>query len=266
MSIICPYCQHGMNAKAPRAGRFTPKCSKCTQTFSLVVSLEPEPSFVTSKMPAPAKPALVDAVTMPPPVDLGATAAPPEQPGTPEFSVSASIVRSAPPLDDATYALERNPGPARRKAAPLDATEAVEEVAAPRGEEEEDDSLSGTLGGYRVEKELGRGGMGAVYLARQVSLDRPVALKVMNSRWASNPNFLVRFTREAYAAAQLVHHNVVQVYDIGDDRGINFFSMEFVEGRSLGDLLRKDGPLPRSRPRGTSSRRRAACSSPTSAA
>jgi serine/threonine protein kinase len=209
----------------------------------LVVTLEPEPSFATSKMPAPARTALVDAVTKPPPVaDVEATAAPPEQPGTPEFSVAASIVRSAPPPDDATYALERNPGPARRKAAVIDATEAEEEVAAPQGEE--DDSLSGTLGGYRVEKELGRGGMGAVYLARQVSLDRPVALKVMNSRWASNPNFLVRFTREAYAAAQLVHHNVVQVYDIGDDRGVNFFSMEFVEGQSLGDLLRKDGPLP----------------------
>ena len=243
MSIICPYCHHGMNAKVPRAGRFTPKCSKCTQTFLLVVSLEPEPSFATSKLPVPTKPGLVDDVTKPPPVAaVEATAAPPEQMGTPEFSVAASIVRSAPPPDDATYALERNPGPARRKAAPLDATEAEEEVAAPQGEE--DDSLSGTLGGYRVEKELGRGGMGAVYLARQVSLDRRVALKVMNSRWASNPNFLVRFTREAYAAAQLVHHNVVQVYDIGDDRGVNFFSMEFVEGQSLGDLLRKDGPLP----------------------
>src|SRR5207244_1953290 len=100
-----------------------------------------------------------------------------------------------------------------------------------------------TLGGYQILKELGRGGMGAVYLARQVSLDRLVALKVMNRRWAANPAFLVRFTREAYAAAQLVHHNVVQVYDVGCDRGIHYFSMEYVQGRSLGDLLKKEGKL-----------------------
>src|SRR5262249_12383371 len=81
------------------------------------------------------------------------------------------------------------------------------------------------------------------YLARQVSLDRNVALKVMNPQWARNPTFMARFTREAYAAAQLVHHNVVQVYDIGEDRGISYFSMEYVEGQSLQDLLKKEGKL-----------------------
>ncbi|MGL6097792.1 MAG: protein kinase domain-containing protein, partial [Fimbriiglobus sp.] len=99
------------------------------------------------------------------------------------------------------------------------------------------------LGGYGVRKMLGKGGMGAVYLAQQVSLDRPVALKVMNPEWAEDPIFLARFVREAYAAAQLNHHNVVQIYDIGEDKGINFFSMEFVEGKSLGDVLRKNGQL-----------------------
>ena len=87
--------------------------------------------------------------------------------------------------------------------------------------------------------------MGAVYLARQISLDRMVALKVMNARWASDPVFLARFTREAYAAAQLVHHNVVQIYDIGEHQGLNFFSMEFVEGNSLGDIVKKNGILPK---------------------
>ena len=66
-----------------------------------------------------------------------------------------------------------------------------------------------TIGGYQVLKELGRGGMGAVYLARQLSLDRNVALKVMKPEWASNPTFVSRLTREAYAAAQLTHHNAV---------------------------------------------------------
>lgn len=106
------------------------------------------------------------------------------------------------------------------------------------------DTVPAVLGGYQILKELGQGGMGTVYLARQVSLDRLVAIKVMRARWASNPNFLVRFTREAYAAAQLVHHNIVQVYDIVEDRGIHFFSMEYVEGRSLGDLVKAEGRLP----------------------
>ncbi len=108
---------------------------------------------------------------------------------------------------------------------------------------ESDIDMPDTLGGYEVVKELGRGGMGAVFLARQVSLDRPVALKVMNAKWANDPVFLARFTREAYAAAQLVHHNVVQIYDIGEQQGINFFSMEFVEGKSLGDVIKKDGKM-----------------------
>ncbi|HEX4611046.1 MAG TPA: serine/threonine-protein kinase, partial [Urbifossiella sp.] len=65
--------------------------------------------------------------------------------------------------------------------------------------------------------------------------------KVMHPRVAADPGFVARFTREAYAAAQLTHHNVVQVYDIGEDRGQHFFSMEFVNGRSLGDRLKADG-------------------------
>src|SRR5581483_3995466 len=69
------------------------------------------------------------------------------------------------------------------------------------------------LGGFEILKELGRGGMGTVYLARQKSLDRLVALKVMSARRAKDPTFVARFMREAYAAAQISHHNVVQIYD-----------------------------------------------------
>ncbi len=99
------------------------------------------------------------------------------------------------------------------------------------------------LGGYQILRELGRGGMGTVYLARQLSLDRLVALKVMNPAWAQDPAFMARFTREAFAAAQLVHPNVVQVYDLGTDRGYPFFSMELVEGESLGQLVKRRGRL-----------------------
>ncbi|MCO6456239.1 MAG: serine/threonine protein kinase, partial [Pirellulaceae bacterium] len=100
-----------------------------------------------------------------------------------------------------------------------------------------------TLGGYRLLRELGRGAMGAVYLARQLSLDRNVALKVIQEDLAQDPRFIARFTREAYAAAQLTHHNVVQIYDLGAERKTHFFSMELVDGESLGDLSRRHGPL-----------------------
>ena len=101
-----------------------------------------------------------------------------------------------------------------------------------------------TFGGYKVVKELGRGGMGAVYLARQLSLDRNVALKVIAPRWARDPTFLARFTREAYAAAQLVHHNIVQIYDLGAEKEVNYFSMEFVDGQTLAELIQTSGAVP----------------------
>lgn len=99
------------------------------------------------------------------------------------------------------------------------------------------------LGGYRIIGELGRGAMGAVYLARQVSLDRLCALKVIQTKWSHKKSMVARFMREAYAAAQLVHHNVIQVYDFGRDRDTNFFSMEYVRGLSLWQVVKKEGIL-----------------------
>ncbi len=103
--------------------------------------------------------------------------------------------------------------------------------------------LPDRIGGYKIVDELGRGGMGAVYLARQLSLDRPVALKTIQTQWAADPRVIARFIREAYAAGQLVHNNVVQIYDLGQDGDTNFFSMELVPGGSLSDLLKKHGRL-----------------------
>jgi hypothetical protein len=129
-------------------------------------------------------------------------------------------------------------------AAPAEPAKAVPAAAVPVTAAPVATPLPETLGGYQLLKELGRGGMGAVYLARQLSLDRKVALKVMKPQLAGNPSFMARFTREAHAAAQLVHHNIVAIYDVGSDRGFHYFSMEYVEGPSLGDLVRRQGPLP----------------------
>ncbi|MFI4876551.1 MAG: protein kinase, partial [Blastopirellula sp. JB062] len=108
-----------------------------------------------------------------------------------------------------------------------------------------DDTMPQSLHGYRLVRILGKGAMGAVYLARQTSLDREVAVKTIQSKWASNPVFISRFTREAYAAAQLTHHNIVQIYDMGEDSGVHFFSMELIDGQSLGSLLKEAGRLDR---------------------
>ena len=104
-------------------------------------------------------------------------------------------------------------------------------------------SIPDRLGGYRVLRLLGRGAMGTVYEAKQISLDRLVALKTIRGRLAENPASLARFTREAYAAAQLTHHNVVQIYDFGEDAGLHFFSMEWVRGGPLAHLIRDKGRL-----------------------
>lgn len=105
------------------------------------------------------------------------------------------------------------------------------------------DELHGTIGGYQIINRLGQGGMGAVYLARQLSLQRNVAMKVLLEQLAQDPQFIARFTREAYAAAQLTHHNMVQIHDIGAQRRTHFFSMEFVEGKTLSALVREQGRL-----------------------
>jgi eukaryotic-like serine/threonine-protein kinase len=99
------------------------------------------------------------------------------------------------------------------------------------------------IGGYEVKGMLGAGGMGAVCLARQKSLDRDVALKILPATFAANPEFLARFTREALSAAQLSHHNIVQVHDVGSDSDIHYISMEYVRGDNLGAMIRRDGKL-----------------------
>ena len=112
------------------------------------------------------------------------------------------------------------------------------------------DDLVGVLvdGKYRIEKELGRGGMGAVYRARHVGTERTVALKVISSRLVGNSELVERFSREARAAGQLRHPNVVNVTDFGfwqrDHGPIAYLVMEYLDGISLGEVLKEEKKLP----------------------
>ncbi|MHC4247753.1 MAG: protein kinase domain-containing protein [Planctomycetota bacterium] len=108
--------------------------------------------------------------------------------------------------------------------------------------------LTGTdLAGYRLERRLGGGGMGEVYRATQVSLGRTVAVKVLSDKLTSDRGFVQRFIAEARSAGKLSHPNVVQVYDVGEEEGRYFISMEYVEGGSVEDLLDVEGKLESSR-------------------
>ena len=98
-------------------------------------------------------------------------------------------------------------------------------------------------GRYELHRRLARGGMADVYLARDSLLDRPVALKVLFPEFAADPSFVQRFRREAQAAANLSHPNIVSVYDWGEEGGTYFIVMEYVEGRSLAEIIRTEGSL-----------------------
>jgi serine/threonine-protein kinase len=99
-------------------------------------------------------------------------------------------------------------------------------------------------GEYSLERELGRGGMGIVFLARDVQLDRDVAVKVLPSHLARTSASRERFLREARTAAGLSHPNIVPIHRVGEAGGFVFFVMSYVEGETLGERLRSKGPLP----------------------
>jgi serine/threonine protein kinase len=96
----------------------------------------------------------------------------------------------------------------------------------------------GQLGDYQLIREIGRGGMGIVYEAHQISLNRRVALKVLPFAAALDPKQLQRFKNEAQAAAQLHHNSIVPVYAVGSERGVNYYAMQYIEGQSLAALIR----------------------------
>ncbi|HTU89418.1 MAG TPA: protein kinase, partial [Gemmataceae bacterium] len=95
----------------------------------------------------------------------------------------------------------------------------------------------GPLGDYRLVREIGRGGMGVVYEAVQISLGRRVALKVLSLAATLDSKQLQRFTNEARAAAHLHHQNIVPVYGVGCERGVHYYAMQFIDGQTMADLI-----------------------------
>src|SRR5437016_12868951 len=96
---------------------------------------------------------------------------------------------------------------------------------------------------YEIKQQVARGGMAEVFLARDLLLDRPVALKVLFPEFAADRSFVERFRREAQAAANLNHPNIVSVYDWGEDDDTYLIVMEYVDGPTLRDLLRREHRL-----------------------
>ena len=111
---------------------------------------------------------------------------------------------------------------------------------------QQSDPLVGAVldGRYRVEVMIATGGMSAVYRGLDLRLDRPVALKIMDSRYAGDNQFLTRFQREARVVARLKDPGLVAVYDQGIDGQHPFLVMELIDGGTLRELLRERGPMP----------------------
>src|SRR6266566_7242372 len=100
------------------------------------------------------------------------------------------------------------------------------------------------VGRYSLERELGRGGMGVVYLAREVRLDRPVAIKLLPPGQARDGNLRERFLREARTAAKLSHPHIIPIFTVDEVGDFVFFAMAYVDGETLTERVRRRGPLP----------------------
>ncbi|MES2791156.1 MAG: protein kinase [Planctomycetota bacterium] len=169
--------------------------------------------------------------------------APQPKPPTTAQNLDATVVPDAatpPPSGNST-----GPGPNRTAVQNLDATRAEAPQTsgkAPAHPPAQKPASGGEkkatqLGDFRLMKKLGQGGMGEVFLAHQVSLDRQVALKVMNKQFSKQENFVKRFKREAQTMAKLNHPNIVQGYAVGEEQGLLYLAMELVKGHEKGRSL-----------------------------
>lgn len=122
---------------------------------------------------------------------------------------------------------------------PLNLTQLLDGQLPAAGENRDSAAVVGTLGDFRLRREIGRGGMGVVYEAEQISLGRRMALKVLPFFDALNPRQLLRFHNESRAAASLKHPNIVGVHSVGHERGLHYYAMDYIDGRTLSDVIKQ---------------------------
>ncbi|MCE9635520.1 MAG: protein kinase [Planctomycetes bacterium] len=210
--ISCSACGARFDvSKYPPGSRV--RCGRCNQ----VLTVPAEDGPVVAPLAAP--------VAAPQPQSTASRGAPPQ-------SAPPRTIQPAP----ATRTGLSGPPPAAALGTP---------AAAPSADS---DPLIGRAvnGQYRIVRKLGEGGYGAVYEAKDVNLERRVAIKIMLQARAQSREYVAKFLREARTAAQLSHPNVVAVHGVGFDRdlGVHFLAMEYVEGRTIHDILQERGPLP----------------------
>jgi len=178
--------------------------------------------------------------------DMGDTemAAPPtpaKKTRAPEKPKEATRKPQSAPLDETAALEEKTPTPrtSMRKAPQAEKTEVSNEADA--GAPPQKEAKATVLGDYRLAKKLGQGGMGSVFKAHQVSLDREVAVKVLAKELSDKPAFVQRFLREARVMARLDHPNILRCFDVGTAKGYHYLAMEFVDGGSVEGFLKKIG-------------------------
>jgi serine/threonine-protein kinase len=195
-----------------------------------------DPTHASGQREAPAAPAAATVALSPAPTAEEAPAAAEDSSECPTlFHAPSAQAGTAAPSDTAAGTLEHRPAPPPEPAAPARTTPAEKGKKPPPGEAPQ------SVAGYDILDTLGRGAMGVVYKARQRGLNRLVALKMILSGEHAEARELARFQAEAEAVARLHHPNIVQIYEVGEEQGRPFFSLEFVDGTGLD---RKAGGTP----------------------
>lgn len=228
MFAECPRCGNSFALKDPRPGRYSTRCPSCKE--ALVVSIsedpgrQPEVGLVSTAE---------ETLTLEPTPAPGSPGKEPSQAGSRGLTIPTESAETVRPRlvvtsrSSPTAPAESQPGPPSRQNA----------VASSSGR------LPAFVDGYRVVRELGRGGLGVAYLGKQLSCDRQVALKLVKRDWARNAIFAARFIRDVSAAALLHHHNIVQILDFGESGGTFYVCMEYVDGQTLADLVEGGTPV-----------------------
>jgi serine/threonine-protein kinase len=166
----------------------------------------------------------------------------------PTGDTAAAVLKEAGKATESVPAAPTTSASAAVTATPVAAATAppapVKPAAAPVPDPSVDPALVDLIPGYTILRCIGSGAMGDVYLARQTSLDRPVAIKLLPPELAKNQEFVQRFLSEARSAAKLTHENIVASIDAGEAKGRYYFIMELIEGATLQEILRGQGKLP----------------------